>query len=382
MRKIPLVLITTLILAFSALSANARIKFLKPSNVFEGETVKVRAVKFNSQQNPLNATLVDGTGTVVGSQLTTKKIKGGFSFVAPTVSRTRTLSLRVYGGNVSESEAEALPIVIFNSPDFSNPDPGSPEDELEVNNISAESLFFSETELTADTQGQLMWNDFRFIDRENSLFGQRLVMDEISLQVSTQGTLLWNSHPIISDSGVLSSTRLISANDKPGIVSFEGNGNITFNTNSGNTVIETSSQGGTLSLPPSGQVVSVLRGEFDQAVDTGVTGFTDLRNAVLPANARVTRVWYEVLQTLTSATDASSIGISIPVDDIDGLLTPITINDGSDPWDQGVHVGIQNGILTNISEKTTTKRNVQLSIAGEAITSGQLVVFIEYMVLP
>lgn len=190
MRKIPLVLITTLILAFSALSANARIKFLKPSNVFEGETVKVRAVKFNSQQNPLNATLVDGTGTVVGSQLTTKKIKGGFSFVAPTVSRTRTLSLRVYGGNVSESEAEALPIVIFNSPDFSNPDPGSPEDELEVNNISAESLFFSETELTADTQGQLMWNDFRFIDRENSLFGQRLVMDEISLQVSTQGTLL------------------------------------------------------------------------------------------------------------------------------------------------------------------------------------------------
>lgn len=359
--------------AFTAAPAHAKIKFLKSSNVFEGETVKVRAVKFNSRSNPLTASLVDGTGTVFTTSLTTKKIKGGFSFVAPSVARTRTLSLKVHGGNVLQTDAQTLPLVVFNAPDLSNPDPTPPEGELEVTNLSTESLIFNDFNLTADTQGQLLWDGKRFIDRENSLFGQRLVMDEISLQVSTQGSLLWNSHPIISDDGKLSTTGI-----------FSGNGNLSFETSkSGNkTIIQTADQGGTLSLPPNGQVISVLRGEFDSTIDTGVTGFTDLRNATLPANSRVTRVWYEVLETVTSATDASSIGISIPVDDINGLLAPITINDGTNPWDQGAHVGIQNGLLTHISNKTTDARNVQLTIAGEALTAGKIVVFIEYMLLP
>lgn len=371
-------------LNFILLSQNAfaQIRGLKPNYVFEGDTIKVYGTQFSTSANPLNAVLVYGSGTTFGSALTPKRFKGGFTFVAPSVARTKTLNLKVSGGDVASSEAQNFPLVIFNTPDSSTPDPSPPEEDIEVTNITAQSLIFNNTSLSGDTQGQLLWDGKRFADSENSLYGQRLVLDEISLQVSTQGTLLWNSHPIISDSGALSSTSIISANGKSGEIKFLGNGDISFNTKSANTVIETSTQGGTLSLPPSGQVVSVLRGEFDQTIDTGVTGFTNLRNAVLPANARVTRVWYEVLQTLESATDASTIGISIPVDDVNGLLAPISINSGSDPWNQGVHVGIQNGLLTNISNKTTGKRNVQLSIAGEAITRGRLVVFIEYMVLP
>jgi hypothetical protein len=382
MRRNVFALVLICLFTFSDMSAFAKIRGLKPSNVFEGDKVKVFGVKFSSGSNPLNATLIDGSGTIFGSALTTKRTKGGFTFNAPVVARTRTLKLKVFGGNVPEAEAQTFPIIIFNAADTSSPDPSPPEEDLEVNNISAQSLIFGNVNLSADTQGQLLWDGKRFLDTENSLFSQRLVMEEISLQVSTQGSLLWNSHPIISDAGVLSSAKIDSIGGKDGNITIDGNGDINFLTSSASTSIQTSSQGGTLDLPPSGQVISVLRGEFDSSIDTGVTGFTNLRHAVLPADARVTRVWYEVLQTLTSATDASSIGISIPVDDINGLLTPVTINSGSNSWDAGAHVGIQSGLLTNISNKTTAKRNVQLTIAGEAITNGRVVVFIEYMVLP
>jgi hypothetical protein len=382
MKKLFLYFFIALNCILSSQNVFAQIRGLKPSYVFEGDTIKVYGTQFSTSSNPLSAVLVDGSGATFGSALTPKKFKGGFTFIAPSVARTKTLNLKVSGGDVASSEAQNFPLVIFNTPDTGTPDPNPPEEDLEVTNITAQSLIFNNISLSGDNQGQLLWDGKRFVDSENSLYGQRVVLDEISLQVSTQGTLLWNSHPIISDSGILSSTGIISSKGKSGEISFEGNGDIAFKTKLANTIIESSTQGGTLSLPPSGQIISVLRGEFDRTIDTGVTGFTNLRNALLPANARVTRVWYEVLQALDSATDASSIGISIPVDDVNGLLAPISINDDSNPWNLGARVGIQNGLLINISNKTTAKRNVQLSIAGEAITAGRIVVFIEYMVLP
>jgi hypothetical protein len=132
-------------------------------------------------------------------------------------------------------------------------------------------------------------------------------------------------------------------------------------------------------LPPSGQILSVLKAEFSVSVDGGSTGSRNLRNASLPANARVTRCWYEISETFSSASDLSSMAISIPTDDVDGLVAPITIDDPSDPWDQGAHVCIQNGILTNISNKTTDIRNLQLNITGEALNTGAITVFVEYM---
>jgi hypothetical protein len=376
-------LVLALILFSSDLIALAEINKIRSNAVFEGETVKVRGTKFNSSSNPLKAVLIDGTGNQFGSDLTTNRNKKGFSFVAPSVERTRTFLLRISGGNVAETAAQDFPIVIFNSPDLSNPDPGEPEGELEVKNLTTETVTFNNTELSGDTQGQLLWAGQRIADDENSLYGQRLVIEEISLQSSVQGTLLWNSHPIITDQGQLAATTLASTgNGQSGNLNLLGNGTLNLQLNNEITTLETSSQGGTLSLPPSGQVLSVIRAVFDQSVDTGVTGFTDLTGAVLPPNARVTRVWYEVTQTLQSATDSSLIGLSIPGDDLNGLVTPILISDGSNPWDQGAHVGIQNGLLTNMSELTTAKRNIQLSIAGEAITAGRAVFFIEYMMLP
>jgi len=100
----------------------------------------------------------------------------------------------------------------------------------------------------------------------------------------------------------------------------------------------------------------------------------------LPDNAIVTRAWYEVLTTLTSATDAATVSIDIPVDDVAGIVAAIAIDDGTNPWDAGLHEAIQDGTVANFSTKTTAARELSITIAVEAVTAGKFILFAEYKV--
>ena len=125
----------------------------------------------------------------------------------------------------------------------------------------------------------------------------------------------------------------------------------------------------------------IARATYDFAEHGGAVSVIGL-GVTLPDNTIVTRAWYEVLTTCHSPAtpDAATISISIPVDDVDGILAAIAINDGTDPWDAGLFEAIQDGTAANFSIKTTAAREISVEIAVEPLDAGKFVVFLEYVV--
>lgn len=100
----------------------------------------------------------------------------------------------------------------------------------------------------------------------------------------------------------------------------------------------------------------------------------------IPAGSIITRAWYEVLQTFTSATDAATISLGIATDDPAGVVAAVAINNGANPWDHGFHEAIQTGAAPAFSTKTTSTRNLEATVAGETLTAGRLNLVVEYVV--
>jgi hypothetical protein len=124
----------------------------------------------------------------------------------------------------------------------------------------------------------------------------------------------------------------------------------------------------------------MARATYDFSEHGGAQGVISL-GVALPDNAIVTRAWYEVLTTLQSGTDAATVSIDIPVDDVAGIVAAIAISDLTDPWDEGLHEAIQDGAAANFSVKTTAERTLQITIAGgEDLTAGKFILFAEYVV--
>lgn len=120
----------------------------------------------------------------------------------------------------------------------------------------------------------------------------------------------------------------------------------------------------------------VARATYDFNEHGGSIGDVQL-GVTLPDNAIITRTWYEVLNTLTSATDAATIALK--AEGAGDLKAAVAISDGADPWDAGRHDGIQDGAVANMV-KTTDARVLVATIAVEAVTAGKFVVFAEYVV--
>lgn len=118
---------------------------------------------------------------------------------------------------------------------------------------------------------------------------------------------------------------------------------------------------------------------YDFATHGGAIGNIAI-GPTLPDNATITRTRYEVLTTLTSATDAAEVGLGIPTDDAAGLAAGVAISNGANPWDAGWHEGIQDGAVANYSEKLTAARQIQIEIGTEALTAGRLLVICDYVV--
>ena len=100
----------------------------------------------------------------------------------------------------------------------------------------------------------------------------------------------------------------------------------------------------------------------------------------LPDNAYVTKAWYEVTSTFTSATDAATIGIGFNTDDAAGIFAATAISTGT-TWDAAGPVDcIQDGAAANMGEQLTAARQVEFLVAVEDLTAGNLQLFVEYVV--
>lgn len=121
-------------------------------------------------------------------------------------------------------------------------------------------------------------------------------------------------------------------------------------------------------------VVKMATAVYDFAVDGGVIGAITLAGTIgLPDNAVVTAWTYDVLTTCTSATDAATIALSVPTDG--ALTTAIAISNAANPWDAGAHL-----VNTALPKKLTAARNLQITVASEAITAGKIVFTVQYYV--
>ena len=122
----------------------------------------------------------------------------------------------------------------------------------------------------------------------------------------------------------------------------------------------------------------VARATFDATAGKAI-GAHGL-GVTLPDNAIVTRDWYEVITTFTSATDAATIALGVPTDAAAGIVAAIAISNGGNPWDAGNHEGIQAGAAANFLAKLTAARELTATVAVEALTAGKLILYCEYVV--
>jgi len=123
----------------------------------------------------------------------------------------------------------------------------------------------------------------------------------------------------------------------------------------------------------------IARATYDFAEHGGAVSTIGL-GVTLPDNAIVTRAWYEVITTLTSAADTATVSIDIPVNDVAGIVAATAINAGGNVWDAGLHEAIQDGTAANFSTKTTAARELSITIGVQAVTAGKFVLFCEYVV--
>lgn len=100
----------------------------------------------------------------------------------------------------------------------------------------------------------------------------------------------------------------------------------------------------------------------------------------LPDNAIATRTFYEVLTTFTSANDSGTVALGADTDAEAGIKAAVAISDGTNPYDAGLHEGIQDGAAANFLTKLTAERELCATVAVQALTAGKARIYVEYVV--
>ena len=134
----------------------------------------------------------------------------------------------------------------------------------------------------------------------------------------------------------------------------------------------------------------VATGVFDPSANAGErTIAAHPFGPTLPDNAVVLFYWYEVTTTFTSATDAGTIALGLDTDDANGFKVAIAISAASNPYDAGAHPNAgdiaadatgPNWLIATQTTKLTAARQFNATVAVEALTAGQLIVYAIYMV--
>lgn len=115
----------------------------------------------------------------------------------------------------------------------------------------------------------------------------------------------------------------------------------------------------------------------------------------LPDNAIITRAWYDVITTFTSA-GADAGTIALKAQSADDLVAAIAISDGTTVWDAGVrgclplapNLGADAAhdtqleviaLMAALQIKLTAERELTATVAVQALTAGKLVLYVEYV---
>jgi len=139
---------------------------------------------------------------------------------------------------------------------------------------------------------------------------------------------------------------------------------------------------------------------FDTAANdsSGVSNKTIAAHGLgvyIPIKAVITRFFYDVVTTFTSATDAGTIAYH--AQGANDLLSAIAISDGTNVHDAGLHAGlpgypnlgadaahdsqVENAALNAATFiKMTAERELTATVAVEALTAGKAVLFVEYVI--
>jgi len=120
----------------------------------------------------------------------------------------------------------------------------------------------------------------------------------------------------------------------------------------------------------------LLRATYDFATDGGVVGTINLTETV-PNNAVVVRGYYYVATGFTSGGSAT-VSIGINTDDAAGLLALTAIGSG---FTAGWHECIQDGTAANFSTVTAAERTIDVAVAVADLTAGNMVIFLEYVII-
>lgn len=98
---------------------------------------------------------------------------------------------------------------------------------------------------------------------------------------------------------------------------------------------------------------------------------------VIPAKAYVTKAYYKVITTFTSADDSATIAISVA--GANDIVSAVAISNGGNPWDAGgLVVGIPTGALSN-EVAVSAASEVTFTVGTQALTGGKLVLWVEWV---
>jgi len=155
---------------------------------------------------------------------------------------------------------------------------------------------------------------------------------------------------------------------------------------------------GTITKKDGLTVPKIAVATFDTAANdsSGVSNKTVAAHGLgvhLPDNAIITRAWYDVVNTFTSAGDTATIALH--AQSANDLIDALAINGTGDIWDIGLHQCLPNNFaldgnaLTQINMgiavdatmiKLTAERELTATVASQALTAGKLVLYVEYVI--
>lgn len=114
----------------------------------------------------------------------------------------------------------------------------------------------------------------------------------------------------------------------------------------------------------------------------------------IPTKAIITRFWWDVITTFTTAS-ADAGTIAVHVQSANDLVAAIAVSAAGDVWDAGMHAGkpgsfaLDGNALTQINMgaalaatfiKMTAEREITVTVGGQALTAGKAIFFVEYYI--
>lgn len=133
----------------------------------------------------------------------------------------------------------------------------------------------------------------------------------------------------------------------------------------------------------------------DSAGEANTTIAAHPLGVFIPTKAIITRAWWDVITTFTSATDAATIALKAQT--AGDIVAAIAISATGDVWDAGLHAGLPGfpnlgadaahdsaievaALFAATFIKTTAERELTATVAVEALTAGKAILFVEYYI--